>query len=72
MASGDTDALDSNGNLYISGGTVTISGQSAFDYDGAGELSGGTVTINGQQVTTLQQSMMGGGMGGGMGGRMRG
>jgi hypothetical protein len=65
MASGDTDALDSNGNLYISGGTVTISGQSAFDYDGAGELSGGTVTVNGQQVTTLQQSMMGGGMGGG-------
>jgi hypothetical protein len=72
MASGDTDALDSNGNLYISGGTVTISGQSAFDYDGAGELSGGTVTVNGQQVTTLQQSMMGGGMGGGMGGRKRG
>lgn len=72
MAAGDTDALDSNGNLYISGGTVTISGQSAFDYDGAGELSGGTVTVNGQQVTTLQQSMMGGGMGGGMGGRMRG
>jgi hypothetical protein len=71
MASGDTDALDSNGNLYISGGTVTVSGQSAFDYDGAGELSGGTVTVNGQQVTTLQQSMMGGGMRG-MGGRMRG
>lgn len=67
MAAGDTDALDSNGNLYISGGTVTISAQFPFDYDGAGELTGGTVTVNGEQVTALQNSMMGGGMGG-MGG----
>ncbi|MDO4807615.1 MAG: carbohydrate-binding domain-containing protein [Coriobacteriales bacterium] len=68
MAAGDTDALDSNGNLYISGGTVTISAQYAFDFDGEAELSGGTVTVNGEQVTTIQNSMMGGGMGGGMGG----
>ena len=68
MAAGDTDALDSNGSLYISGGTVAISAQSAFDYDGAGELTGGTVTVNGEEVTALTNSMMGGGMGGHMGG----
>ena len=64
MASGDTDALDANGNITISGGTVDISAQSAFDYDGQGTLSGGTVYVNGEQVSELQNSMMGGGMGG--------
>ena len=64
MGSGDTDALDSNGNLYISGGTVDISAQFAFDFDGEGSLTGGTVTVNGEQVTEITASMMGGGMGG--------
>ena len=64
MASGDTDALDSNGDLIITGGTVDITGQSPFDFDGTGELTGGTVTVNGQQVTELTNQMMGG-----MGGR---
>ena len=64
MGSGDTDALDANGNLYINGGTVDITAQSAFDYDGEGQLNGGTVTVNGEQVTELANSMMGGGMGG--------
>ncbi len=67
MGSGDTDALDANGNLSISGGTVNITAQSPFDYDGTGELTGGTVYVNGEQVTELQNSMMGG-PGGGMGG----
>ena len=69
MGSGDTDALDSNGNLYISGGTVDISAQFAFDFDGEGSLTGGTVTVNGEQVTELTNSMM---MGGGMGGMQGG
>ena len=69
MGAGDTDALDSNGNLYINGGTVNISAQFAFDFDGKGELNGGTVYVNGQQVTTISNSMMGGGMMGGFGGR---
>lgn len=67
MGAGDTDALDANGNLYISGGTVSISAQSAFDFDGVGELTGGTVYVNGEQVSTITNSMMGG-MGGPMGG----
>ncbi|MDO5119510.1 MAG: carbohydrate-binding domain-containing protein, partial [Coriobacteriales bacterium] len=66
MGAGDTDALDANGNLYISGGTVSISAQSAFDFDGVGELTGGTVYVNGEQVSTITNSMMGG-MGGPMG-----
>ena len=74
MGPGDTDGVDSNGNIIISGGTVSVSGQSAFDYDGSGSLTGGTVTVNGQQVTTLPNQMMGGpgGMGGGFGGDMGG
>ena len=65
MGSGDTDALDSNGDLYINGGSIDITAQSAFDYDGQGQMSGGTVTVNGSQVTQLTNSMMGGGMKGG-------
>ena len=68
IAQGDTDALDSNGYLYIRGGSVNITGQSAFDYAWGGEMTGGEVVVNGQQMTELTQSM-GGGMGGGMGGR---
>lgn len=69
MGQGDTDALDANGDLTITGGTVNITAQSPFDYDGAGTLSGGTVIVNGQEVTQLSNQMMGGGMmGGGPGG----
>ena len=32
----DTDAIDSNGDLTINGGTFDITAQSAFDYDGKG------------------------------------
>ena len=69
MGSGDTDALDSNGDLIINGGTVNITAQFAFDFDGKGELNGGTVTVNGSEVTSITNSMM---MGGGRGGRMQG
>ena len=68
MGQGDTDGLDSNGDLYINGGTIDITAQSPFDYDGQGQLNGGTVTVNGSQVTELTNQMMGGGMGGGRGG----
>ncbi len=56
MGAGDTDALDSNGDLIINGGTINITGQSPFDYDGKGELNGGTVTVNGNVVTKLTKS----------------
>lgn len=60
MGMGDTDAVDSNGDLYINGGTLTISAQSPFDYDGIGELNGGTVIVNGQEINQLTNQMMGG------------
>ena len=68
MAQGDTDAIDSNGNLYFNGGTVNITAQFAFDYDGIGQLNGGTVIVNGSQINQLSNSMMGGGGFGGQGG----
>ena len=69
MGPGDTDGVDSNGNIIITGGTVSVTGQSTFDYDGTAEFTGGTVIVNGQQVSSLPNQMMGGGMGGpGMGG----
>ncbi|MDO4872139.1 MAG: carbohydrate-binding domain-containing protein [bacterium] len=64
MANGDTDALDSNGNLYISGGTIDITAQFAFDFDGTASYTGGTITVNGSKVTTVTNSMMGGFQGG--------
>ena len=72
MGAGDTDAIDSNGNLTINGGTINITAQSPFDFDGTGSLNGGTVTVNGQKITQLTNQMMGGQMGGGaMGGAPR-
>ena len=68
MGAGDTDALDSNGYLYITGGVVNINAQSPFDYDMGGELTGGEVYVNGSQITELYGSMMGGHGGGMMGG----
>ena len=64
MGAGDTDGVDSNGSIIITGGTVSVNGNSSFDYDGTASFTGGTVYVNGQQVTTLPNQMMGGGMGG--------
>ena len=61
MGQGDTDGIDSNGDLIINGGTINITGQSACDYDGTAEKNGGTLIVNGQQVSTIPNQMMGGG-----------
>lgn len=70
MGSGDTDAVDSNGNLVITGGTLDITAQSPFDYDGTCQKTGGTLIVNGTETDTISNQMMGGhggksGMGGG-------
>ena len=68
VGQGDTDAVDSNGNIYVNGGTISVTSTvSSFDYDGTAEYNGGTIIINGTQVDSIPQSMMGGGPGG-MGG----
>ena len=70
MGAGDTDGIDSNGSIVINGGTVSITGNSSFDYDGNAQLNGGTVIVNGQELDYIPNQMMGGfgGMGGGPGG----
>ena len=78
MSAGDTDGVDSNGDIIINGGTISVTGNSTFDYDGAAQFNGGTIYVNGQQVTEIPNQMMGGrggnmgGMNGGMNGRMGG
>lgn len=70
MGSGDTDAVDSNGNLILAGGTLDITAQSPFDYDGSLEQTGCTLIVNGQETSTVSNQMMGGmGNMGGKGGR---
>ena len=60
MGAGDTDGVDCNGNIIITGGTISISGNSSFDYDGTATLTGGTVIVNGQEVSTIPNQFMGG------------
>ena len=73
VGQGDTDAIDSNGSIYINGGTINVTAQmSSFDCDGQTEFNGGTIIINGQEVSEIPQSMMGGSMRGGMGRGRRG
>lgn len=67
MGQGDTDAVDSNGNLVITGGVITISAQSPFDYDGTLTHTGGTITVNGVRTDTITNQF--GGMGPGRRGR---
>lgn len=72
MGVGDTDAIDSNGNIYVNGGTIDITSQNSFDYDGLAQYNGGTIIVNGEETNTITNQMMGGGMPGGpgwMGGR---
>ena len=72
MGQGDTDGIDSNGNLYINGGTINITANSPFDYDGEAKYTGGTMIVNGTETTTITNQMMGGGMNGGQPGGMNG
>lgn len=62
---GDVDGFDANGNIYVNGGTISITcptqGMSGpFDADGSAVLNGGTVTVNGEVVTELNEGGMGG------------
>ena len=70
MGAGDTDGIDSNGDLIITGGVIDVSCQSPFDYDGSCTYTGGTLIVNGQETDTITNQMMGGPMGhmGGQGG----
>ena len=69
MGQGDTDGIDSNGDIYINGGTIDITGQSTIDYDGTAVKNGGTLILNGVTTDTLPNQVMGGRGGGMQGGR---
>ena len=56
MADGDTDGIDSNGDINIYGGTINVTGSSTFDYDGSATYTGGTIIINGVQVDSIPKS----------------
>ena len=64
MGAGDTDGVDANGDIIINGGTISVTGNSTFDYDGEAQLNGGTVIVNGSEVDELPNQMMGGPQGG--------
>ncbi len=65
VGQGDTDGIDSNGDVIVSGGTVNITApMSAIDYDGDAVYTGGTIVINGEQVDSIPEPVMGGGPGG--------
>ena len=60
MADGDTDGIDSNGDITINGGTISINAQSAIDYDGTAVFNGGTLIINGEEVDEITNQFEGG------------
>ena len=64
MGGGDTDGIDANGSVIVNGGIIRVTGNSTFDYDGTAQYNGGTIIVNGQQVSSIPNSMMGGGHGG--------
>lgn len=69
MGPGDTDGIDSNGDLTITGGVISVNAQSAFDWDGTLSWTGGTVSVNGTEVTEItNQFGATGGFAGGPGG----
>lgn len=69
MGPGDTDGLDANGRIIVNGGTIDVTGNSAFDADQGSTYNGGTIIINGTKVDSIPASMMGGhGGAGGFGG----
>lgn len=72
MSAGDTDGIDSNGDIILNGGTVTITGNSSVDYDGNAQFNGGTLIVNGQRLSSIPNQMMGGGGRGGWGGMNNG
>lgn len=66
MGQGDTDAIDSNGNIYINGGVIDITATSSFDYDKEAKYTNGTIIVNGTTTNEITNQMMGGGPRGNM------
>ena len=61
VGQGDTDPIDSNGNITVNGGTIKMTGQTGFDFDGTATYTGGDIYFNGEKQTEIVNSMPGGG-----------
>ena len=61
VGQGDTDPIDSNGNITVTGGTIKMIGQTGFDFDGTATYTGGDIYLNGEKQTEIVNSMPGGG-----------
>ena len=61
VGQGDTDPIDSNGNITVTGGTIKMTGQTGFDFDGTASYTGGDIYFNGEKQTEIVNSMPGGG-----------
>lgn len=61
VGQGDTDPIDSNGDITVNGGTIKMTGQSGFDFDGTATYTGGDIYLNGEKQTEIVNSMPGGG-----------
>ena len=61
VGQGDTDPIDSNGNITVTGGTIKMIGQTGFDFDGTATYTGGDIYLNGKKQTAIVNSMPGGG-----------
>ena len=53
MADGNTDGLDSNGDIIMNGGTLDITGPLTFDCDGMALYNGGTIIENGTETNAV-------------------
>ena len=61
VGQGDTDPIDSNGNVTVTGGTIKMTGQTGFDFDGTATYTGGDIYLNGEKQTEIVNSIPGGG-----------
>ena len=61
VGQGDTDPIDSNGNITVTGGTIKMTGQTGFDFDGTATYTGGDIYLNGEKQTEIVNSMPSGG-----------
>ena len=61
VGQGDTDPIDSNGNITVNGGIIKMTGQTGFDFDGTATYTGGDIYLNGKKQTEIVNSMPGGG-----------
>lgn len=61
VGQGDTDPIDSNGNITVTGGIIKMTGQTGFDFDGTASYTGGDIYLNGEKQTEIVNSIPGGG-----------